>query len=108
MNMQGKARAETIGPAKMSNKREQGKARAANSNKQDHGKAIKSRSPRPAREAGATRTGGASGSAGAASSGFMLVLVGTLSHPMLYFSKRQRNVIVCCALNTLGSYTDHV
>jgi len=55
MNMQGKVRAETIGRAKMSSKREQGKARAANSSKRDHGKAIKSGAPRPAREAGATR-----------------------------------------------------
>jgi len=41
MNMQGKARAETIGRGKMSGKREQGKARAANiSGRRDHGKAI--------------------------------------------------------------------
>jgi len=108
MNMQGKARAETIGRAKMSSKREQGKARTANiSGKRDHGKVIKSRAPGAAREAGATRTGGAAGAAGAASSGFMPVLVGTLSQPMLYFSKRQRNVIVCCGLSALGLYADH-
>ena len=42
------------------------------------------------------------------SSGFMPVLVVTLSHPMLYFSKRQRNVIVRCDLSALGSYADYL
>jgi len=56
--------------------------------KRDHGKTIKSRAPGAAREAGATGTGGSSGAAGAASAGFMPVLVGILSQPMLYFSKR--------------------
>jgi len=27
---------------------------------------------------------------------------------MLYFNKRQRNVIVCCGLSALGSYADHL
>jgi len=109
MNMQGKARAEIIGRGKMSGKREQGKVRAANiSGRQDHGKAIKFRAPGAAREAGATRTGGAAGAAGAASSGIMPVLVGTLLQPILYFSKRQRNVIVRCGLSALGSYADHL
>ena len=104
MNMQGKARAETIGRGKMSGKREQGKTRAANiSGRRDHGKAIKFRAPGAAREAGATRTERAAGAAGAASSGTMPVLVGTLLQPMLYVSKRQRNVIVRCGLSALGS-----
>jgi len=88
MNMQGKAKTETIGRAKMSSRQEQGKVRTANiSGKRDHGKAIKTKAPGGARDAGATGTGGAPGAAGAASSGFMPVLVGTLSQPMLYFSK---------------------
>ena len=104
----GKGETETIGRAKMSSRQEQGKARTANiSGKQDHGKSIKTRAPGEARDAGAIGTGGAAGAAGAASSGFMPVLVGTLSQPMLYFSKRQRNVIVCCGLSALGLYADH-
>jgi len=107
--MQGKAKAETIGRVKMSSRQEQGKARTANiSCKRDHGKSIKSRAPGPAREAGATRTGGAAGAAGAASSGVIPVLVGTLSQPMLYFNKRQRNVIIRCGLSALDSYADHL
>ena len=91
-------------------RREQGKARTANiSSRRDHGKSIKFRAPGAAGEAGATRTGGAAGAAaGSVSSGFMPVLVGTLSQPMLYFSKRQRNVIVRCGLSALGSYADHL
>jgi len=109
MNMQGKEKTETIGESKMSIKREQGKARVPNiSGKQDHEKKIKFRAPGAAREAGVSGTGGAAGAAGAASSGLMSVPVGTLSHPMLYFSKRQRNVIVCCALSALGSYADYL
>jgi len=38
----------------------------------------------------------------------MLILVGTLSHPMLYFSKRQRDVIVRCGLSASGSIADHL
>jgi len=46
MDMQGKARAETIGRAKMRGKREQGKATEANINgKRDHGEVIKFRAP---------------------------------------------------------------
>jgi len=93
----------------MSSRQEQGKVRTAKiSGKRDHGKAIKSRAPGAAREAGATRTGGAAGAAGAASSGVMPVLVGTLSQPMLYFSKRQRNVIIRCGLSALDSYADNL
>jgi len=56
---QGKAKAETIGRAKMSSRQEQGKARTANiSCKRDHGKAIKTRAPGAARDAGETGTGG--------------------------------------------------
>ena len=100
--MQGKATAETIGRAKMSSKREQGKTRTANiSSKRDHGKATKSSAPGAARAAEATRTGGAAGAVGAVSSGFMTDLVGKLLHPMLYFSKRQRTVIVHCGLSAL-------
>jgi len=54
MNMDeyGKARAETIGRAKMSGKRDQGKTRAANIiGKRDHGKATKFRALGVAREA---------------------------------------------------------
>jgi len=109
MNMQGKAKAETIGRAKMSSRQEQEKARTVNiSGKRDHGKAIKTRAPGAARDAGETGTGGAAGAPEAASSGFMPVLVGTLSQPMLYFSKRQRNVIIRCGLSTLNSYADHL
>jgi len=39
---------------------------------------------------------------------FMPVLVGTLSQPMLYFSKRQRNVIVRRGLSALVPYADHL
>jgi len=106
---QGKAKAETIGRAKMSIRQEQGKERTSNiSRKRDHGKAIKTRAPEAARDVGATGTGGAVGAAGAASLGFMPILVGTLSQPMLYFSKRQRNVIICCDLSALNSYADHL
>jgi len=106
---QGKVKAETIGRAKMSRIQEQGKARTANiSGKRDHGKAIKTRAPGAARDAGATGTGGAAGAAGVASSGFMPFLVGTLSQPMLYFSKRQRNLIIHCDLSALNSYADHL
>jgi len=76
--------------------------------KRDHGKAIKSRAPGAARETRATGTGGSAGAASAASAGFMPVLVGILSQPMLYFSKRQRNVIICCGLSALDSYADHL
>jgi len=107
--MQGKAKAETIGRAKMSSRQEQEKARTVNiSGKRDHGKAIKTRAPGAARDAGETGTGGAAGAPEAASSGFMPVLVGTLSQPMLYFRKRQRNVIIRCGLSTLNSYADHL
>jgi len=51
---------------------------------------------------------GAAGAAGTVSSGFMPVLVGTLSQPMLYFSKRKRNVIIRCGLSALNSYADHL
>jgi len=87
--MQGKAKAETIGQAKMISRQEQGKAKTVNiSGKRDHRKAIKTKAPGAARDVGATGTGGAPGAAGAASLGFMPVLVDTLSQPMLYFSKR--------------------
>jgi len=57
--MQGKAKAETIGRAKMSSRQEQGKARTANiSGKRNHGKTIKTRAPGAARDAGANGTGG--------------------------------------------------
>ena len=106
---QGKAKAETVGRAKLSSRQEQGKARTANiSVKRDHGKAIKTKTPGAPRDAGATGTEGAPGAAGAASSRFMPVLVGTLLQPMLYFSKRQRNVIVRGGLSALNSYADHL
>ena len=109
---QGKAKAETVGRAKLSSRQEQGKARTANiSVKRDHGKAIKTKTPGAPRDAGATGTGGtggAAGAAGASSLGFMPVLVGTLSQPMLYFSKRQRNVIIRGGLSALHSYADHL
>jgi len=38
----------------------------------------------------------------------MPVLVGTLLQPMLYLSKRQRNVIVRSSLSALRSYADHL
>jgi len=38
----------------------------------------------------------------------MPVFFGTLSQPMLYFSKRQRNVIIRCGLSALDSYADRV
>ena len=38
----------------------------------------------------------------------MPLLVGTLSQPMLYFSQRQRNVIIRCGLSALNSYADHL
>jgi len=66
------------------------------------------RAPGEAREEGVARKGGAAGAAGAVSFGFMPVLVGTLSHPMLYFNKRQRNMIVRCGLSALGSYADYL
>jgi len=88
MNMQGKVKVETIGRAKMSSRQEQGKTRTANiSGKRDHGKAINTKAPGAGKDAGETGTGGAPGATGAASSGFMSVLVGTLLQPMLYFSK---------------------
>ena len=106
---QGKAKAETIGRAKMSSRQEQEKARTTNiSGKRNHGKVIKTRAPGTARDAGATGTGGAAGAAGAASSGFMPVLVVTLSQPMLYFRKRQRKVIIRCGLSALDSYADYL
>ena len=106
---QGKVKAETICRAKLSSRQEQGKARTSNiSGKRDHGKAIKPKAPEAPRDAGATGTGGAPGAAGATSSGFMPVLVGTLSQPMLYFSKRQRNVIIRGGLSALNSYADHL
>jgi len=71
-------------------------------------KAIKFRVPGVPRKAGSTRTGGAAGAAGAAISGIMPVLVGTLLQSMLYLSKRQRNVIVRGGLSALGSYADHL
>jgi len=93
----------------MSGKREQGKVRSAHiSDRRDHGKSIKFRTPGTAREAGATRKGGSAGTAGAASSGIMPVLVGTLLQPILYFSKSQRNVIVRSDLSALGLYADHL
>ena len=105
----GKGETETIGRAKMSSRQEQGKARTLNiSGKRDHGKAITTKAPGAARDAGATGTGGAPGAAGAASSGFMPVLVGTLSQPMLYFSERQHNVIICGDLSALNSYAEHL
>ena len=64
-----------------------------------------------ARDAGTTGTGGAIGAAGAAgatSLGFMRVLVGTLTQPMLSFSKMQRKVIILCGLSALDSYADHL
>jgi len=56
---QGKAKAETVGRAKMSSRQEQEKARTANiSFNRDHGKAIKTIAPGTARDAGSTGTGG--------------------------------------------------
>jgi len=83
--------------------------RTANiSGKRDHGKAIKTKNPGTPRDAGATGTGGAPGAVGVVSSGVLPVLVGTLSQPMLYFSKRQRNVIIRGGLSALNSYADHL
>jgi len=56
---QGKTKAETFGRAKMSSRQEQEKARTTNiSGKRNHGKVIKTRAPGTARDAGATGTGG--------------------------------------------------
>ena len=56
---QGQAKTETIGRAKMKSRQEQGKTRTANiSGKRDHVKAIKTRPPGTARDAGETGTGG--------------------------------------------------